>query len=38
MERSIQVTKLRGIKHSEQIHPIEISNEGLKVMHPRLMP
>ncbi len=38
MERSIQVTKLRGIKHSEQIHPIEISNDGLKVMHPRLMP
>ena len=38
MERSIQVTKLRGIKHSEQIHPIELDENGLTVMHPRLMP
>ena len=38
MERSIQVTKLRGIAHSEQIHPIELNDDGIKVMHPRLMP
>ncbi len=38
MERSIQVTKLRGIKHSDQIHPIELGEEGIKVMHPRLTP
>lgn len=38
MERSIQVTKLRGVKHSDQIHPIELGEEGIKVMHPRLTP
>ena len=38
MERTIQVTKLRGIAHSEQIHPIELGEDGIKVMHPRLMP
>lgn len=38
MERSIQVTKLRGVKHSDQIHPIELGDEGLRVMHPRLTP
>ena len=38
MERSIQVTKLRGIKHSEQIHPIEFGDDGLHVLHPRLVP
>jgi KaiC/GvpD/RAD55 family RecA-like ATPase len=38
MERSIQVTKLRGVKHSDQIHPIELGEDGMKVMHPRLTP
>ena len=38
MERTIQVTKLRGIAHSEQIHPIELGDDGIKVLHPRLMP
>ncbi len=38
MERTIQVTKMRGIKHSEQIHPIELNSDGLKLLHPRLMP
>lgn len=36
MERTIQVTKLRGIKHSQQIHPIEINVNGLCVLHPRI--
>jgi len=38
MERTIQVTKMRGIKHSEQIHLIEIDSDGLHLQHPRLMP
>jgi len=38
MERTIQVTKMRGIKHSEQIHLIEIDSNGLHLQHPRLMP
>ena len=38
MERTIQVTKMRGIKHSEQIHLIEIDSDGLHLLHPRLMP
>ena len=38
MERTIQVTKMRGIKHSEQIHLIELDLDGLHVLHPRLVP
>jgi KaiC/GvpD/RAD55 family RecA-like ATPase len=38
MERTIQVTKMRGIKHSEQIHPIIFDSDGIRVQHPRLMP
>ena len=38
MERTIQVTKMRGIKHSEQIHPIELGSDGMHIMHPRLLP
>ncbi|MCV0392254.1 MAG: recombinase RecA [Nitrosopumilus sp.] len=38
MERTIQVTKMRGIKHSEQIHPIDLDSNGLHLLHPRLMP
>lgn len=38
MERSIQVTKLRGVRHSDHIHPINLGEEGLQVMHPRLTP
>jgi len=38
MERTIQVTKMRGIKHSEQIHPIELDADGLHLLHPRLTP
>jgi len=38
MERTIQVTKMRGIKHSEQIHLIELDSNGLHLLHPRLIP
>ncbi len=38
MERTIQVTKMRGIKHSEQIHLIELDSDGLHLQHPRLVP
>lgn len=38
MERSIQITKMRGIKHSEQIHPIELGSDGIVLRHPRLSP
>jgi len=38
MERTIQVTKMRGIKHSEQIHLIELDSDGLHLQHPRLLP
>jgi KaiC/GvpD/RAD55 family RecA-like ATPase len=38
MERAIQVLKMRGIKHSEQILPIRINDSGMQVMHPRLIP
>jgi len=38
MERTIQVTKMRGIKHSEQIHPIELDSDGMHILHPRLLP
>lgn len=37
MERAIQVVKMRGVKHSEQISPIKITESGLQIMHPRLM-
>ena len=38
MERAIQITKMRGIKHSEQIHPMELGPDGLVLRHPRLSP
>ncbi len=38
MERTIQVTKMRGIKHSELIHLIELDSDGLHLLHPRLIP
>jgi KaiC/GvpD/RAD55 family RecA-like ATPase len=38
MERTIQITKMRGIKHSEQIHPMELNSDGLNLRHPRLSP
>ena len=38
MERTIQITKMRGIKHSEQIHLMELNSDGLHLRHPRLSP
>jgi KaiC/GvpD/RAD55 family RecA-like ATPase len=38
MERSMQVIKMRGVRHSEQVYPIKISENGLQVLHPRLNP
>ena len=38
MERTIQVTKMRGIKHSQQLHPIILDENGMHVQHPRLTP
>ena len=31
MKRTIKITKLRGMKHSEQVHSLEISNDGLVI-------
>jgi circadian clock protein KaiC len=36
MERSIQVIKMRGTKHSEQTYPIRFNQNGYQVLHPRL--
>ena len=36
MERSIQVIKMRGVKHSEQTYPIRFNENGYHVLHPRL--
>jgi KaiC/GvpD/RAD55 family RecA-like ATPase len=36
MERTIQVIKMRGTKHSEQIYPIRFNENGYHVLHPRL--
>lgn len=38
MERTIQIIKMRGMKHNEQIFPIKINETGIQVMHPRLTP
>ena len=38
MERTIQIRKMRGIKHSEQIHLMELNSDGLNLRHPRLSP
>jgi len=31
VRHTIQVKKLRGVKHSEQIHPIELGTNGLNI-------
>jgi circadian clock protein KaiC len=38
MERAIQVVKMRGMRHSEQIFPIKLTESGLQILHPRLVP
>ena len=36
MERSVQVIKMRGTKHSEQTYPIRFNADGYHVLHPIL--
>lgn len=38
MERAVQVIKMRGIRHSEQIYPIKLGETGIQIPHPRLVP
>lgn len=38
MERTIQVIKMRGVRHNEQIFPIKFTESGLQILHPRLIP
>jgi len=38
MERTIQVLKMRGSKHSEQIFPIKLNEMGIQIMYPKMMP
>ena len=38
MERAIQVLKMRGTKHSEQIYPARLTESGFMVLQPRLLP
>ena len=38
MERTIQVIKMRGVRHSEQTYPIKLGDTGLQIPHPRLVP
>ncbi len=36
MERAIQVIKMRGVSHNEQIFPIRLDESGMRILHPRL--
>ncbi len=38
MERAIQVIKMRGTRHNDQIFPIKLGESGLQILHPRLVP
>jgi circadian clock protein KaiC len=38
MERSIQVIKMRGTKHADQIYPVKLTETGFTVLQPRMMP
>jgi len=31
MKRTIKISKLRGMEHSEQVHPLELGNDGLYI-------
>ena len=31
MKRTIKITKLRGVEHSEQVHPLELDSNGLSI-------
>lgn len=38
MERAIQVIKMRGTRHSEEIYPARITEAGFIVLQPRVIP
>ena len=38
MERAVQVIKMRGTKHGEQIYPVKLTEAGLTVLQPRVLP
>ncbi len=38
MERAVQVIKMRGTKHGEEIYPAKITEEGFTVLQPRVIP
>lgn len=37
MERAVQVIKMRGVRHSEQIYPMKLGDSGIQIPHPRLV-
>ena len=38
MERALQVLKMRGVHHGDQVYPIKIGKNGIEILHPRLTP
>jgi len=38
MERAVQVIKMRGTRHGEEIYPARISENGFTVLQPRMIP
>lgn len=38
MERAVQVIKMRGTKHGEQICPVKLNDTGFTVLQPRVLP
>lgn len=34
IERAIQIVKMRGMPHSDQIHPIRLGKDGIQISHP----
>lgn len=38
MERAIQVIKMRGARHAEQIYPTKLTETGFKVLQPKVLP
>ncbi|MFQ5969033.1 MAG: RAD55 family ATPase [Nitrososphaerales archaeon] len=38
MERAVQVIKMRGTRHGEQIYPVKLSETGFTVLQPRVVP
>ncbi len=38
MQRAVQVFKMRGIRHSDRIYPIKLDENGIQILHPKLVP